>query len=62
MQAYASDDEVEPDKCALCLDSTEDVVQFGEIVTVGGYKVHYLCCVSDIFNEQKCLHIYCLYD
>lgn len=46
LPVYASDDESEPDVCVLCLDPSTDLVQFGQLVSIGAYKVHYLCCVS----------------
>lgn len=45
LPAYNSGDE-ELDECALCKETVDDPINFGEMITVGKFKIHYFCCVS----------------
>lgn len=68
LPAYNSGDEGEAE-CALCLDTTNDPVQFGKWISFEHFKVHQLCCVG-IFSFPRRIvfetidsisHWFCLY-
>lgn len=42
---YTSDDE-DCDICVLCKESIDDPIEFGQMISVGKFKVHLFCCVS----------------
>lgn len=57
---YTSDDE-NVEECALCKEAIDDPIDFGNMFTVGKFKVHLYCCVSvnwpfDLINKYFCIH------
>lgn len=53
LPVYNSDDE-DTDICALCKDSIDDVIEYGQMISIGKFRVHLLCCVSFFCYNKSC--------